>query len=522
MITWSTYFHFQNLWASTTVEATKKIEEATGGGKKKSSFSLVTSTRDWDPILSKRVRFKPDGFPRFEKPRFFFSGKKSHLKKNVRKGRRSWNARRRRVMPRHFLGPWISGRWSFWQCQKWDFPFGGTVDVLSHSDLPGTAEARKYDAGGKMRFARGAGLWDFLVPNVNDIGYLFCRVLSWFLAGGFLNSCVRCKNSPQNCRSSGTSDLVRAMDSLARGFGEKTHSHHFENLPYNRTKNCLIPGIKMHKSLRYQKAQQEMVDIQHFNQQEREDCQNCKTSLSYCRTSAVVSGKAIPTNCSQQKFTWCSFSTLIRLIITTLHTVIRRLHCLWIRVPFPRAVRCWLLKSPPTPFSTGEDMLSMIRELRQTLKLKVSQVICWFFKDGIYRCENRRGKSRFFPSFNHSIFGGEMCVEVLWKGTIFLSKSSEKNVPKSMKINLAVEVVWKFDSKIQHPADIGGHDLYTGTKRDRVPPTAWLAATSTSRHSRWSWNPLYRWRTLIGWKLCRFTCGERKLTSFGLFEANSL
>lgn len=39
-----------------------------------------------------------------------------------------------------------------------------------------------------------------------------------------------------------------------------------------------------------------------------------------------------------------------------------------------------------------------------------------------------------------------------------------------MKIHLAVEVVWKFDSKIQQPADIGCHDLYTGTKRDRVPP----------------------------------------------------
>lgn len=58
------------------------------------------------------------------------------------------------------------------------------------------------------------------------------------------------------------------------------------------------------------------------------------------------------------------------------------------------------------------------------------------------------------------------------RGNNFLSKSSEKHVPKSVKIHLAVEVVWKFDSKIQHTADIGCHDLYTGTKRDRVPPTA--------------------------------------------------
>lgn len=70
----------------------------------------------------------------------------------------------------------------------------------------------------------------------------------------------------------------------------------------------------MHESLRYQKAQQEMVDIQHFNQQEREDCQNCKTSLSYCRTSAVVSGKAIP-NKLQSTEVYLMFSTLI---ITTL------------------------------------------------------------------------------------------------------------------------------------------------------------------------------------------------------------
>lgn len=82
-------------------------------------------------------------------------------------------------MPRHFLGPWISGRWSFWQCQKWDFPFGViTVDFLSHSDLPGTAEARKYDAGGKMRFARGAGLWIFWcrMSMTLDIYFAgFCR-----------------------------------------------------------------------------------------------------------------------------------------------------------------------------------------------------------------------------------------------------------------------------------------------------------------------------------------------------------
>lgn len=156
---------------------------------------------------------------------------------------------------------------------------------------------------------------------------------------------------------------------------KKTHSHHFENLPYNRTKNCLVPGIKMHKSLRYQKAQQEMVDIQHFNQQEREDCQNCKTRLSYCRTSAVVSGKAIP-NKLQSTEVYLMF--LLNTYQTYHHDPPTQLLEDYIafgnRVLLGRAVRCFSCSvASPTPFSTGEDMLSMIRELRQTLKLKVSQ-----------------------------------------------------------------------------------------------------------------------------------------------------
>lgn len=54
---------FSKLREHPTVEATKKIEEATGGEKNISSFRAKNaSTRDWDPILSKRVRFKPDGF----------------------------------------------------------------------------------------------------------------------------------------------------------------------------------------------------------------------------------------------------------------------------------------------------------------------------------------------------------------------------------------------------------------------------------------------------------------------------
>ena len=259
---------------------------------------------------------------------------------------------------------------------------------------------------------------DFLVPNVNDIGYLFCRVLSWFLTGGFLNSCVRCKNSPQNCRSSGTSDLVRAMDTLVtlaswRGFGEKTHSHHFVNLPYKRTKNCLIPGIKMHKSLRYQKAQQEMVDIQHFNQQEREDCQNCKTRLSYCRISAVVSGKAIPTNgLVNRSLLDVPFSTLI--ITFPSHTVLRRL-------PLPLEI------------GSSQDMLSMIRELRQTLKLKVCATkSADFSKDGMFRWTICRGKSRFLSSLNLSIFGGWNDVCWSWsalEGTHFLKQIIWKTCP---------------------------------------------------------------------------------------------
>lgn len=142
-----------------------------------------------------------------------------------------------------------------------------------------------------MRLARGAGLWISWCRMSMTLDIYFA---SWFLAGGVSEFLV-----------SGAKTHHKTAEALGQvtwcGWGQWTpwRAHHFENLPYDRTKNCLIPGIKMHKSLRYQKAQQEMVDIQHFNQQEREDCQNCKTSLSYCRTSAVVSGKAIPTNCSQ-------------------------------------------------------------------------------------------------------------------------------------------------------------------------------------------------------------------------------
>lgn len=152
-----------------------------------------------------------------------------------------------------------------------------------------------------MRFARGAGLWIFWCRMSMTLDIYFAGFCRGFWPVGFWIPVSGAKTHHKTAEALGQVTWCgqwtpwsprRAEEDLVK----KTHSHHFENLPYNRTKNCLVPGIKMHKSLRYQKAQQEMVDIQHFNQQEREDCQNCKTSLPYCRTSAVVSGKAIPTN----------------------------------------------------------------------------------------------------------------------------------------------------------------------------------------------------------------------------------
>lgn len=147
----------------------------------------------------------------------------------------------------------------------------------------------------------------------------------------------------------------------------------------------------MHKSLRYQKAQQEMVDIQHFNQQEREDCQNCKTRLSYCRISAVVSGKAIPTNgLVNRSLLDVPFSTLI--ITFPSHTVLRRL-------PLPLEI------------GSSQDMLSMIRELRQTLKLKVCASHLLIFQrmgcfDGQFVGEN----SGVFVKFEPQHFWRLICV----------------------------------------------------------------------------------------------------------------
>ena len=117
----------------------------------------------------------------------------------------------------------------------------------------------------------------------------------------------------------------------------------------------------MHQSLRYQKAQQEMVDIQHFNQQEREDGQNCKTSLSYCRTSWVVSGKAIPSaNCTQLERLKLQAVYLIYLLNNYHHEPPTQV--------LEDCIAFWMSRE-----GRAQDMLSMIRELRQTLKLKAAK-----------------------------------------------------------------------------------------------------------------------------------------------------
>lgn len=202
MITWSTYFHFQNFVSKHNSWGNKEDWGSNRRGKQKSSFRAKNaSTRDWDPIL------RESGLNLmvfcFEKP-----------EKNVRKGRRSWNARRRAVMF-YFSGPDIFSGLAF----RGDGVFGNVKNgIWWYCGFSFTLRFARNSRGKKIWCWRKDALRkrsrpvDFLVPNVNDIGYLFCRVLSWFLAGGFLNSCVRCKNSPQNCRSSGTSDLVRAMD----------------------------------------------------------------------------------------------------------------------------------------------------------------------------------------------------------------------------------------------------------------------------------------------------------------------
>ena len=78
---------FSKLREHPTVEATKKIEEATGGEKTHQVSGPARQHKGLGPNPLQESQVKPDGFPRFSAP-FFFS-EKILLEKNVRKGRRS-------------------------------------------------------------------------------------------------------------------------------------------------------------------------------------------------------------------------------------------------------------------------------------------------------------------------------------------------------------------------------------------------------------------------------------------------